>query len=378
MLSPLLPTARQTRFLRACVLNGQSGRDAWSQWEADATREGTPLVDTLEPFTPFLPLLSWNLARVGIAVKDERVIARLHAARQAEALRWLKYRVDAHAAFTVLHEADVPFIVLKGAAVSELIYPSPALRPKADIDVWLRPADLPRAAALFRERGWRQFEAEGLENPQHLPALVRGDSHPVELHRRLLLPYFALPDAQLWARSAPATLAGIETRALSDADGLLHTLGHAMSAYGLPMLPWVVDTHFMLERTASFDWPLFVGTTRSANLSLAVHTALHYLVDELGVEIPMRVMEELQHAARRAGVRARAAARLAVRPWPEGSLSVIWRTREPWRRVSLLVQRVFPPPMEFALRYDLPLWALPYYYVLRIVRYARAHRPRPG
>jgi hypothetical protein len=372
----LLPTPLQTRFLRACVQDQPAAAAAWSRWQEVATRGSTSLVDALEPWSLFLPLLSWNLARHGIVVRDERVVARLRLARQIEAVRWLKYRTACHSAFAALGEAGIPFIALKGTAYSELIYPSPSHRLKADIDVLLREADLPRAVARLVERGWRRMDTAGLRSAQHLPALVDTSGHPIELHWRLLIPYYRLPYEQLWARSAAATLAGAETRVLSDADGLLHALGHGMSGYGLPALRWVLDAHFVLERHPALDWSVFVETARIARLSLPIATAVRYLVDEMGLEVPAEVTRRLERSAKRTGIRGRAAARLGARPWLHGSLRAVWqRHHSPWRRVVLVAQRLFPPPVEFALRYGVPLWAVPYFYGLRMVRYARAPPP---
>jgi hypothetical protein len=369
----LLPTPLQTHFLRACVRDEPSAGEAWSSWQAAATRSGAPLLEALEPWRLFLPLLSWNLARNGIGVPDERVVARLRFARQTETVRWLRYRTVCHSVFAGLGHAGIPFIALKGSALGELIYPSPSLRHKADIDVLLRQTDIARAVAWLAAHGWRQIDAPGLLDVHHLPAMVHDSGCPIELHRRLLIPYYRLPFEQLWARSATATLAGVEARVLSDVDGLLHALGHGMSGYGLPTLRWVIDAHFVLARHPAFDWSVFVETTQSARMSLPINAALRYLADDMGFKIPESVIEDVKGTARRMGVRGRAAARLGARPWTDGSLRVIWRRHHSWwRRVILVAQRLFPPPMEFALRYDLPLWAVPFYYALRIVRYARA------
>lgn len=375
VLAPLLPTPEQTMFFRACVGTPEIAAAAWEHWCRDSTANGAPLLHTLEPFKRFLPLLSWNLARANVRIGDERLAARLQATRQAEAHQWLRFWIDAHAAFAALHDAAIPFIALKGVALSERVYPSPTFRPKADIDVWLRPTDLDRAFALLRRQGWKQYPAPLLPHPQHLPALARGKGHPLELHRWALMPYYTLRWEDLDARATPATLCGVETRALSRTDALLHTIGHAMSAYGLPTLPWVADARFLLDADQPFDWPTFVTTAREANLSLACSTALRYLAEQIGIDLQATALTELETDAARTGIRARAAARLAARPWPLGSLSEIVRSRRSWpRRASLLWRRLFPPPVELSLRYDVPLWTVPFYYALRIVRYARPPR----
>ena len=76
----------------------------------------------------------------------------------AERLRHLYHRDTIHGVArrellrtTLLRfaEASVPVIVLKGAALATLVYPSPALRPMRDIDLLVHRRDLDRVEAVL-------------------------------------------------------------------------------------------------------------------------------------------------------------------------------------------------------------------------------------
>ena len=77
----------------------------------------------------------------------------------AERLRHLYHRDTIHgvarrellrATLLRFAEANVPVIVLKGAALATLVYPSPALRPMRDIDLLVHRRDLDRVEAVLR------------------------------------------------------------------------------------------------------------------------------------------------------------------------------------------------------------------------------------
>ena len=57
----------------------------------------------------------------------------------------------------MLEAADIPVIVLKGAALAQTIYPDIALRPMTDLDLLVKPEHLDRAVELLRAAGYQQL-----------------------------------------------------------------------------------------------------------------------------------------------------------------------------------------------------------------------------
>ena len=115
-----------------------------------------------------------------------------------------------------LAAVDIPVIVLKGAALSELVYGDIGLRRMADLDLLVRMEHAERVVALLNAAGYRdaarpelrpgfnrRFKAEyELMTPQ--PFETR-----VEIHWRLLGPIFAcqyIDDAAIWQRATPVTI----------------------------------------------------------------------------------------------------------------------------------------------------------------------------
>jgi hypothetical protein len=339
----VLPDARATSFLRACLHDGGIAERAWRRWLQEATTGGTTVRRALAPVNALLPMLAWNLARTGISV-DRELQTHLRSALLTEELRWARYRSICEAAFTLLAAHAIPFIALKRAAVCERTSPEPMLRHNHDSDVLLHRADIERAFGVFVNAGWRTHARPPFRQPLHAPPLVHDTDVSIELHHRIVTPHFTVPYDDLWTRAAHTTVAGVAARVLPGPEALIHAVAHAMqSPTGLR---WVADAWFMV-RSPSFDWRVFTDTTIQSRLALPVRAALAYLAADMDLAIPASVTAELDTAARCATY----SDRQASRPWQ--------------------ARRAFPPPVQFALHYDVPVWSVPYYYVTRVVHAAR-------
>ena len=179
----------------------------------------------------------------------------LHRAARGSAVRGARVEqllADLHA---VLAAAGIPFLLLKGPALAHTAYTQPALRPYDDLDLLLRPADIPRAAAMLQAAGYRPLhpmdEADlrrqvqagwdhGLRDPSGLAI--------VELCTGVAPRFFARPPTEaLWQRAGRVAIAGADIATPCAADLLLllalHGAKHAWSR-----LLWVADVAGLLAR----------------------------------------------------------------------------------------------------------------------------------
>ena len=135
-----------------------------------------------------------------------------------------------------LRAADVPVIPLKGACLAEAVYGDIALRPMADLDLLVKPADLPLAVEALRQLG---YDSRPAVRPGRPTGRVPGHAPHAPARRRdggaaLDVGHAAVRRANrwegtpgIWERSAPATIAGVPSRMLSPEDLLLHLCMHA-------------------------------------------------------------------------------------------------------------------------------------------------------
>jgi Uncharacterised nucleotidyltransferase len=176
----------------------------------------------------------------------------------------------------------IPVIVLKGPVLAETVYPEPALRPFADLDLLVTPDDRRRADAALIALGCRrladahswQFDvaydgATVYETP--------GGIH-VDLHWMLLTePRYAWNQAAerlVWCRATPIALAGEPALVLAREDLVLHLAAHLAVHHALAGLLRHWDIALVLS-AGGLDWDVLLAraaewrTRRALGLVLA-------------------------------------------------------------------------------------------------------------
>ena len=124
-----------------------------------------------------------------------------------------------------LRHHRVPVVVLKGAHLGQLVYPSAALRTMCDIDVLVGREDLTRATAILSGLGYapQYYNVEEVDYTQHhhLRPMARPDGVRVEIHwtHRAASPAVRdRPERAVGAGPAPRRSSGAEVLVLSPED----------------------------------------------------------------------------------------------------------------------------------------------------------------
>lgn len=235
---------------------------------------------------------------------DEQVPAAVHSALEraylAASARSLFLTAALHEALGALAAAEVPALLLKGAALLATAYPDPAQREMLDLDV-LVPADrLAAANAALVALGYGALAAEGRAE-HHDPALVRDERLlAVELHHQIALAGEGRVDTgELWRHARPVADA---THLLPAPEHLLlhvcvhftrnrlggsHRRRHTGGA-----LAQVCDVARIVAREP-LDWDTLVGAARDWQLDARVFLAL-FAARELGVPVPEPALAALR------------------------------------------------------------------------------------
>jgi hypothetical protein len=181
-------------------------------------------------------LFAYHARTAGIALPDD---VRLQF--QGLALRHqLAGGARAQALAEILSAAqalDLRPVLLKGAAVSRLIYPQPSLRPMRDIDLLAHPGEAQHLYRLLVELGFEPPAPQPgqLTSPRHLEALskpVGGFQVTVEIHHCAFDPTWhgAAPRAEdIFKRLRRFDLDGLPTETLGLEDMLWHTYQHLVN-----------------------------------------------------------------------------------------------------------------------------------------------------
>jgi hypothetical protein len=325
------PNPTQELLLTAALADGETARRAWAAW---CSRERLETADLGSQ--RLAPLACYNLGRAGLA---DSAMTGLQAGflRSRLANRLQFWRLSQ--VLEAMREAGIPVLLLKGSALALQVYPDPALRPMADLDIAAPHAQAREALAHLQAIGWspaaESIPPGGIE-PDQIKALtlIHPDGGQLDLHFSLYLDCAAWASmAPLWQHATTLRFEGRSVLTLSRTDHLLHALVHGAKANLVSPIRWVADAVWILRGEQAIDWDRFIAQARSGRFSVIVSRSLAYLDGKFGVSIPADVImaleqraslaERLEYGARRDSARApRLAERLA-------NLWVRYRRRRP-------------------------------------------------
>jgi hypothetical protein len=199
-----------------------------------------------------------------------------------------------------LRNAGISVIVLKGAYLAEAVYGDVAVRPMCDVDLLVPRADLPEAQSVLLGLGGVSASAADIEwccrTSSHLPAIVfRG--LVFEVHWTIAAPVgpVSVDVAGLWDRARPACIAGVQVRALSPEDLLLHLCLSASCRDGfMGGLRSFGDIAETIRRFGDeIDWVHVTGRAHEWGGARYVCLTLHLARSMFGAEVPDGVIERL-------------------------------------------------------------------------------------
>jgi hypothetical protein len=232
----------------------------------------------------------------------------LPASAQAE----LRQEARSNAAFALLMTGElcqllelfaahgIPALPYKGPALAAEFYGSPAQRQFRDLDVLVRPADLPRARALLHEHGWHTEESYQGAREQ---AFVRHyDSFKyfranvlLELHWRVTERRFVFPLSvdELLTRAGSLTLQGRRVMVSSVEDTLLVICFHG-AQHLWERLSWLCDVAQLLATRPALDWDKLLSRTKMLGCERVLWLSLRLARDYLHAPVPEHIARRLE------------------------------------------------------------------------------------
>jgi hypothetical protein len=209
---------------------------------------------------------------------------------------------------TLLEEADIPTMMIKGVPVALRFYGDLGSRPMNDVDVLVPTDRMADALRVLADDGWRSHR-DGRQPTQPLTAqfslindhsriVAAPDGFVVDLHWHLR-EQFVVPGQEMtssdafWNAAEPIEILGVTTRTLCASDLLLHVIVHGIVSREDARARWAADSIAIIRHRDAVNWERLVQQATQRRLVLILRFALKYLVDNLQAEVPRDVLTRL-------------------------------------------------------------------------------------
>lgn len=220
-----------------------------------------------------------------------------------------------HAAFSTiaaaLEQRRITWIALKGVLFGRTLYRTPDVRPMADLDFLVRPADLDAACEVLEKLGYARTVPPG-RRATHAEMFERHYARESGAFRVEVEPHSGLGQAAryrvdidgLWERSVPVSRLGVTdwgsgARALSVEDALAHLFLHQANAvFDEVDLRSVLDVHEAVVQWRP-DWDVLLARARAWRVVTPMHLALGAARILLDTPVPGRILDAIRPGALR-------------------------------------------------------------------------------
>ena len=238
-----------------------------------------------------IPLLYLQLQKLPAGIVPVDVLGQF-AHRAYARLVWNLHLHDVlRRLLTLLNQADISVMPLKGLLLAELLYGDCTLRPTNDLDLLVHEEDLEKAAQLLLVAGCRRhFSPEqevGLYHYLFSYRTENGTEVLVELHHDFTSQHLTRLNVQkVWAAASPQIWERSVAWTMRSDDLFLYLCTHAMRD-GLGSIKNLLDLILMIEQFGTtWSWENLVKTVHDARIEAPVWLSLWHCQQFFSVKLP--------------------------------------------------------------------------------------------
>ncbi len=208
-------------------------------------------------------------------------------------------------------DEEIPFIMLKGIALAEHIYPGIAMREMSDMDILVRKDSLQKVDKCLSSFGYFPRDSSidrAINNPAgYLASLDYRKNEPsfLSLHVHWHLVNTSTPAymfaqqidmERIWKMSVPAMTADVEARILSPNHLIIYLCEHALRiGHSFDRLILIYDIFQSIKvYEKSVDWDFIIRESRDFNLSRLLYFSLTIVKNYSSLRIPDKVVNSLR------------------------------------------------------------------------------------
>jgi hypothetical protein len=290
----LVATPLQALVMKAALGDGDAALAAFAEW-----RQSIDLAGDFDRGTfRLLPLLYQNMRRLDCR---DSLLGRLKGVYR---LTWYENNLlfnETEPLVAELERQGIATMLIKGAALTLRYYGNLAVRPMADLDIVVRPADAHRAMAILAGQGWTRTATASDDDLRYRHAMLfthRQHGGEVDLHWHILYEGGnAAADEFFWSTAQPLTFCGVKTQQLDPTSMLLHTIIHGLRWNPEPPIRWIIDAMVILRQSeAAIDWQRLVAFAGKMRLCYRLWLGLAHLVARFDAPVPTWVLDRLAAA----------------------------------------------------------------------------------
>ncbi len=250
------------------------------------------------------PLLYYGLRHSWLTGIPDKIRTEWEAQRRMSVASVLYHQEALKEIAATFENRSVPFILLKGEALSKALYPQDGLRPYSDIDLLIRPETYEPAKAILMGLGFRLRKTANEAERLRLFGEIEFDKDvpvplTVDLHWDTLMtswePQSLLADDNTWASLDHVCLGNRVIPILKGEVLLIYLCVHFAFHHVFDGLLLLCDLFLILRRDAEkTDWDRLIGMAHRCQCRHALYYSLYFAKSLMAAQVPDHILESLR------------------------------------------------------------------------------------
>lgn len=287
------PNSSQELLLKAALMQKDVALPSWKEWRRTVDFE----LDVDHGSFRLLPLAYHNLNSFGYS--DDLIVGRLKGIYRRAWIKNQQLFFKTAKVLTFLKDAGIKTAVLKGIALTELVYKNYGNRPMSDMDILVPYHEARHAISVLEKAGFNMEMQHLLEHNLEFGrsiAFVDDEGTEIDLHWYAFVNSLGnVQKNDFWEDVIPVEVSGVQTHSLIHTDNLLHAIVHGIRKNPEPPIRWVADAMVMINsEEIEIDWNRLLRYASKFRVFLQVKEALIYLKGHFNAHIPDTILKQME------------------------------------------------------------------------------------
>lgn len=250
------------------------------------------------------PLLCYGLRNSRFSGIPDGIRAEWEARRRTSIATALYHQEALREIAVAFADHGLPFVVLKGEALSKAFYPQEGLRPYGDIDLLIRPETYELAKATLMGLGFRLRQMVNEAEKRRLFGEIEFDKEgpialTVDLHWDTLMtswePQSLLSDHGTWASLDQVCLGSRAIPILKGEVLLIYLCVHFAFHHTFDGIILLCDLFLVLRRDAErTDWDRLIAMANRCQCRYALYWSLYFAKSLMAAPVPDSILDRLR------------------------------------------------------------------------------------